>query len=96
MQSQLYEGVLNNLRQVVKDLGGEKSGLEIRMIELPPTTQKVVNPRTGLYTHPVGTPLNAVGLVWGPAAAERITKTGVPFKNGGMVERHINDNRKYL
>jgi hypothetical protein len=95
-QSQLYEGVLNNLRQVVKDMGGEKSGLEVRTIELPPTTYSVQNSRTAKFTHDIGTPLNAVGVIWGPEAADRISKTGVPFKDGGSVERVTTDNRRYL
>jgi hypothetical protein len=92
----LYEGVPNNLRQVIKDLGGEKSGFELKQIELPPTTAEVQSRRTGLPTHPKGEPLNAIGVVWGPEAAARIKKTGVPFKDGGSVERITDDNRRYL
>jgi hypothetical protein len=95
-QAHLYEGVRNNLKQVIKDLGGEKSGLELQMIELPPTTKEVTNKRTGQPTHEVGKPLNAVGIVWGPEAAARITKNGIPFAKGGMVERNTSDNRRYL
>jgi Transglycosylase SLT domain len=96
-QSHLYEGVLNNLRQVVKDMGGEKAGFQIQTrIELPPTTKEVTNKKTGLPTHPVGEPLNAVGVVWGPEAAKKITQSGVPFKDGGLVERVTDDNRRYL
>jgi len=36
------------------------------------------------------------GITWGPEAAARIQKQGVPFKDGGMVERNPADSRKYL
>jgi len=52
-QAHLYEGVRNNLKQVIKDMGGEKAGFELRQIELPPTTKEVTNKRTGQPTHPV-------------------------------------------
>lgn len=35
-------------------------------------------------------------VVWGPEAAARLQKKGVPFKAGGLVERTTVDNRKYL
>ena len=95
-QAHLYEGVRNNLKQVIKDLGGEKSGLELKMIELPPTTQEVFNKRTNKPTHELGKPLNAFGVVWGPEAAARILENGIPFAKGGMVERNTSDNRRYL
>lgn len=37
-----------------------------------------------------------LGITWGPEAATRVQKQGVPFKDGGMVESDQNDNRKYL
>ena len=80
---QLYVGkVTPNLKQVIKDLGGEKSGLELRQIELPPDKD--------------GRPITATGVVWSPEAAARIMKTGVPFAKGGSVERLSADNRRYL
>jgi hypothetical protein len=80
---QLYAGkVLPNLKQVIKDLGGEKSGLELRQIELPPDKD--------------GRPITATGVVWSPEAAARIMKTGVPFAKGGSVERLSADTRRYL
>lgn len=71
-----------NLKQVIKDLGGEKSGLELRQIELPPDKD--------------GRPITATGVVWSPEAAARIMKTGVPFAKGGSVERLSADTRRYL
>ena len=71
-----------NLKQVIKDLGGEKSGLELRQIELPPDKD--------------GRPITATGVVWSPEAAARIMKTGVPFAKGGAVERLPADDRRYL
>jgi hypothetical protein len=72
-QPALYVGkVQPNLKQVIKDLGGEKSGLELRQIELPPDKD--------------GNPITATGVVWSPEAAARIMKTGVPFAAGGMVQ----------
>jgi len=80
---QLYAGkVLPNLKQVIKDLGGEKSGLELRQIELPPDKN--------------GRPITATGIVWSPEAAARIVEKGVPFAKGGMVERQSADTRRYL
>lgn len=71
---QLYAGkVLPNLKQVIKDLGGEKAGFELRQIELPPDKD--------------GRPITATGVVWSPEAAARISEKGVPFAKGGMVER---------
>jgi hypothetical protein len=77
-QSQLYEKLPGNLKQVVKDLG---PGFEIRPIELPVGDVDAIN---------------TLGVTWSPEAAARILKTGVPFKNGGMVERKADDNRRYL
>jgi hypothetical protein len=79
----LYVGkIYPNLKQVVKDLGGEKSGFEIRQIELPPDKQ--------------GNPITAWGVVWSPENAARIAEKGVPFAKGGMVERQSADTRRYL
>lgn len=79
----LYVGkIYPNLKQVIKDLGGEKSGLEIRQIELPPDKQ--------------GNPITAWGVVWSPEAAARVVEKGVPFAKGGMVERQSADTRRYL
>lgn len=80
---QLYVGkVLPNLKQVIKDLGGEKAGFELRQIELPPDKH--------------GNPITATGVIWSPEAAARIVEKGVPFAKGGMVERQSADTRRYL
>jgi hypothetical protein len=71
-----------NLKQVIKDLGGEKSGLELRQIELPPDKD--------------GNPITATGVVWSPEAAARIMKTGVPFAKGGSVDKSNTDYRAYI
>jgi len=82
-QHTLYVGKIQpNLKQVIKDLGGEKSGLELRQIQLPPDKN--------------GNPINAYGVTWSPEAAARILKNGVPFAKGGMVERQSTDNRRYM
>jgi hypothetical protein len=92
----LYVGkVQPNLKQVIKDLGGEKSGLELRQIELPPTTVEITR-KDGTVTHPLGTPVNAWGVVWSPKAAARIMETGVPFAKGGSVEKSNTDHRAYI
>jgi len=44
---------------------------------------------------PMG-PLMHTAVVWGPEAAARIKKTGVPFKDGGSVDKANIDHRKYL
>lgn len=43
-----------------------------------------------------GEDLQHWGITWGPEAAARIQKSGVPFKDGGAVERVTDDNRRYL
>jgi hypothetical protein len=35
-------------------------------------------------------------IVWGPEAAARTRFNGVPFKDGGLVERRTDESRKYL
>lgn len=45
---------------------------------------------------PDGRQLMHKAIVWGPEAATRIQKKGVPFKDGGAVERQTADHRKYL
>jgi len=45
---------------------------------------------------PDGRQLMHKAIVWGPDAAARIQKKGVPFKDGGAVERQTADHRKYL
>jgi hypothetical protein len=72
-QSQLYEKLPNNLKQVVKDLG---PGFELRPITLP-------KPDTSAGGE--GGELTSYAIVWGNEAADRIKKQGVPFKNGGEV-----------
>ena len=47
-------------------------------------------------TTSVGDPILHRAVVWGPEAAARVQKKGVPFKSGGMVERTYNDNLAYL
>jgi hypothetical protein len=80
-QAQLYERVPNNLKQVIKDLGGEKSGLEKLSITLKDAS---------------GNPIMVQGVTWSPEAAARILENGIPFAKGGMVERNTSDNRRYL
>jgi hypothetical protein len=77
----LYEKVLPNLKQVVKDLGGEKAGFDIKPITLP-------NPGKNEPT--------VWGVVWSPETAAKVLEKGIPFKKGGMVERKNDDNRRYL
>jgi hypothetical protein len=45
---------------------------------------------------PDGNELMHKAIVWGPDAASRVQKKGVPFKDGGAVERQTADHRKYL
>jgi hypothetical protein len=45
---------------------------------------------------PDGKQLMHKAIVWGPEAAARVQKKGVPFKDGGAVERQPADHRKYL
>jgi hypothetical protein len=80
-KAQLYEKVLPNLKQVVKDLGGEKAGFDIKPITLP-------NPGKNEPT--------VWGVVWSPETAAKVLEKGIPFKKGGMVERKTDDNRRYL
>jgi hypothetical protein len=81
-QAQLYEKkVPINLKQVVKDLGGEKAGFEIRNIQLQDQG---------------GNPVMVHGVTWSPEAATRVLKEGVKFRHGGSVERQSDDNRRYL
>jgi hypothetical protein len=80
-KASLYEKVLPNLKQVVKDLGGEKAGFDIKPITLP-------NPGKNEPT--------VWGVVWSPETAAKTLEKGIPFKKGGMVERKNNDNRRYL
>ena len=86
-QAQLYEGkVMPNLKQIAKDLGGEKAGISVTPIQLPPAVKG----------NAPGVPVTAWGITWSPEAAARITKTGMPFAKGGAVERRSDDNRRYL
>jgi len=80
-QAKLYEKVLPNLKQAVKDLGGEKAGFDIKPITLP---------------NPSGDSPTVWGVVWSPDTAAKIMQKGVPFNKGGMVERKTDDNRRYL
>ena len=77
----LYEKLLPNLKQAVKDLGGEKAGFEIKPITLP---------------NPGGTEPTVWGVIWSPDTAAKAIEKGVPFNKGGMVERQPDDNRRYL
>jgi hypothetical protein len=77
----LYEKLLPNLKQAVKDLGGEKAGFEIKPITLP---------------NPNGDSPTVWGVVWSPETAAKVIDKGVPFNKGGMVERNTDDNRRYL
>lgn len=81
-ESQLYRNIPNNLRQVIKDLGGEKSGLELLMVEH----------KDGL----TGKTYNSPAIRWGDETADRLRQTGIPFKKGGLVERKMDDNRTYV
>jgi hypothetical protein len=86
-QAQLYVGkVMPNLKQIAKDLGGDKAGISVTPIQLPPATKG----------NAPGVPVTAWGITWSPEAAARITKSGMPFAKGGMVERQPDDNRRYL
>jgi hypothetical protein len=86
-QAQLYVGkVMPNLKQIAKDLGGDKAGISVSPIQLPPADKG----------NAPGVPVTAWGITWSPEAAARITKTGMPFAKGGMVERQPDDNRRYL
>ena len=80
-QAQLYEKLLPNLKQAVKDLGGEKAGFEIKPITLP---------------NPTGDSPTVYGVIWSPETAAKAIEKGVPFNKGGMVERKADDNRKYM
>lgn len=81
-QAGLYEKkVPINLKQVVKDLGGEKSGFEIKNITLQDKD---------------GNPVLVHGVAWSPEAADRVMREGVKFRHGGSVERRPDDNRRYL
>jgi len=80
-QAQLYEKLLPNLKQAVKDLGGEKAGFEIKPITLPNST---------------GDSPTVYGVIWSPETAAKVIEKGVPFNRGGMVERKTDDNRRYL
>jgi len=77
----LYEKLLPNLKQAVKDLGGEKAGFDIKPITLP---------------NPGGTEPTVWGVVWSPETAAKAIEKGVPFNKGGMVERKTDDNRRYM
>jgi hypothetical protein len=46
--------------------------------------------------NPDGKEIMHNAIVWGPEAAARVQKKGVPFKDGGAVERQTADHRKYL
>ena len=74
--------VYPNLKQVVKDMGGEKAGFDIREIQLPPDKD--------------GNPVMAWGITWSPETAARVLEKGIPFAKGGMVERQSADTRRYL
>lgn len=52
--------------------------------------------RDVMLTTPDGKQIMHPSIVWGPEAAARIQKKGVPFKDGGMVERRTDESRKYL
>ena len=80
-QAQLYEKLLPNLKQAVKDLGGEKAGFEIKPITLP---------------NPTGDSPTVYGVIWSPETAAKAIEKGVPFNKGGMVERKADDNRRYM
>ena len=43
-----------------------------------------------------GTEMQHWGITWSPKAAVRTEVKGVPFKDGGSVERKTDDNRRYL
>jgi hypothetical protein len=81
-QAQLYRNVANNMKQVIKDLGGEKSGFELLMVEH----------KDGL----TGKTYQSPAIRWGDETADKLRQTGIPFKKGGLVERKMDDNRTYL
>ena len=81
-EAQLYRNVANNMRQVIKDLGGEKAGFELLMVEH----------KNGL----TGKTYQSPAIRWGDETADKLRQTGIPFKKGGLVERKMDDNRTYL
>jgi hypothetical protein len=81
-QAQLYEKLPNNLRTVIKDLG---AGFEIRKV-----------PLTYEGGYPQGKTVDRYGIFWKDDAAKRISKEGVRFKKGGMVDKNDADNQKYI
>jgi hypothetical protein len=48
------------------------------------------------FTDQKGNAMQHYGITWGPEAASRTQQKGVPFKDGGAVERQTADHRKYL
>jgi hypothetical protein len=52
--------------------------------------------RPFVFTNAEGKELQHWGITWGPEAAARTKFNGVPFKDGGLVERRPDDSRKYL
>jgi hypothetical protein len=48
------------------------------------------------FTTPQGTAMQHYGITWGPEAVTRTQQKGVPFKDGGAVERQPADHRRYL
>lgn len=48
------------------------------------------------FTDQQGNAIQHYGITWGPEAATRTQQKGVPFKDGGAVERQTADHRKYL
>jgi hypothetical protein len=81
-EAQLYRNIANNMRQVIKDLGGEKAGFELLMVEH----------KNGL----TGKTYQSPAIRWGDETADKLRQTGIPFKKGGLVERKMDDNRTYL
>jgi len=81
-EAQLYRNVVNNMRQVIKDLGGEKAGFELLMVEH----------KNGV----TGKTYQSPAIRWGDETADKLRQTGIPFKKGGLVERKMDDNRTYL
>lgn len=71
--------------------------------KLPRTLKDVVKDlgpgfdmREVTLTSPDGNKSNHNAIVWGPEAAARIQKKGVPFATGGSVDKSNIDHRKYL
>jgi hypothetical protein len=79
---ELYANLKQNLQAVAKDLG---PGFEVGVIRY--TDEAAMGEE---FTSP------QIALMWTPEAAARVKTKGVPFANGGFVERNVYNHQKYL